>query len=396
MSQLLTLKPDKEHLLESRHPWIYSGALAKIPVSINHGSVVKLANSKGQIVATGTFSNSSNIAVRVFVFGDAIIDSDWFWQKIESCDKRKALMGYGPESDTTGYRVVFGEADGIPGLVVDRYEDVIVTQMATAGIDRMRDTINQCLIDMFDAFAVVDRSDIGVRKEEKLEKRSGTQHGDFKAAEYVEFLEDGIKLAAHPTAGQKTGFYLDQRNVRSTINKLADDKSVLNLFSYTGANSVMALLGGARNVVNIDSSAWALEQCQVMAKLNGIGADKFTVLEADVFQWLDSHPKEKFDMVIMDPPAIIKSRGDIEQGRKAYHFINRAAMRLIRKGGLFVTSSCSQFLSADDFATTLRRASVQNGLTLDVLNFIPQASDHPISVYFPESNYLKTFVCQVV
>jgi 23S rRNA (cytosine1962-C5)-methyltransferase len=248
---------------------------------------------------------------------------------------------------------------------------------------------------MFDAVALVDRSDIPIRREEKLEPRTGTQHGDFKASEYVEFLEDGIKLAAHPIAGQKTGFYLDQRDVRKTINELSSDKSILNLFSYTGANSVVALLGEARSVLNIDSSNWALAQCKELAKLNGISADKFSVLEADVFKWLDSNPKDKFDMVIMDPPAIIKSQNDIEDGRKAYHFINRAAMRLLRKGGIFITSSCSQFFPIDDFATTLRRASVQNGLTLDVLKIIPQSSDHSISVYFPESNYLKTFVCLV-
>lgn len=395
MGQILTLKADKEHLFESRHPWIFSGAFAEIPASLKNGEIVKIANSRGAIVATGTYSKSSNIAVRVFSFGDAIIDSDWLWDKIESIDSRKELMGYGNSSDNTGYRVVFGEADGIPGLVVDKYEDLIVTQMSTAGIDNMRDAVNQCLINMYNPSAIVDRSDIASRKEEKLEPRSGTQYGDFKAAEYVEFLEDGIKLAAHPIAGQKTGFYLDQRDTRKAINELAADKSILNLFSYTGANGIMALLGQATKVVNIDSSNWALEQSKELAKLNGISANKISSVEADVFQWLDSRPEDRFDMVIMDPPAIIKSRTDVEDGRKAYHFINRAAMRLVKKGGLFVTSSCSQFFTVEDFATTLKRASVQNGVNLNVLRVIPQSPDHSISLYFPESFYLKTFVCQV-
>jgi 23S rRNA (cytosine1962-C5)-methyltransferase len=395
MSQSLQLKSDKEHLLESRHPWIFSGALAEIPSSIKHGEIVKVRNSRGAIVATGTFSKYSNIAVRVFSFGEAIIDSDWLWEKIEAIDNRKALMGYGPDSDNTGYRVVFGEADGIPGLVVDKYEDVIVTQMSTAGIDKMRDAINQCLINMYSPSAIVDRSDSASRKEEKLEPRTGTQFGDFKAAEYVEFLEEGIKLAAHPIAGQKTGFYLDQRDTRKAINELAAGRSVLNLFSYTGANGIAALLGQANRVLNIDSSNWALEQSKSLAKLNGLNPTKYSSMEADVFKWLDSKPADKFEMVIMDPPALIKSQDDIEEGRKAYHFINRAALRLVKKDGLFITSSCSQFFTLEDFATTLRRSSVQNGISLQILRTVPQSPDHPISLYFPESNYLKTFVCQV-
>ena len=147
--------------------------------------------------------------------------------------------------------------------------------------------------------------------------------------------------------------------------------------------------------MNIDSSRWALKQAPIQAGLNGLKESKMKSAEADVFQWLNGNRDEKFDMVIMDPPAIIKSRSDIEEGRKAYHFLNRAAMRLVKKGGIFVSSSCSQFFTVEDFATTLRRASVQNGLTLNVLKTIPQSSDHPISIYFPESFYLKTFLCVV-
>ncbi|MGH8016600.1 MAG: class I SAM-dependent rRNA methyltransferase, partial [Candidatus Zixiibacteriota bacterium] len=220
-------------------------------------------------------------------------------------------------------------------------------------------------------------------------------YGDFSAGESVEFIEHGVKMLAHPLSGQKTGFYLDQKETRQIVRRLSKDKTVLNLFSYTGAGGISALMGGAYSVMNIDSSKWALSQCQLHATLNDLNTVKMATKETDVFQWLNNNRDEKFDMVIMDPPAIIKSQSGIDEGRKAYHFINRAAMRLLRKGGLFITSSCSQFLTVDDFATTLRRASVQNGLTLNVLKMISQAPDHPISVYFPESNYLKTFVCIV-
>ncbi len=395
MYPTLTLKPDKEHLLESRHPWIFSGALDMGETPVEPGSLVNVVDSKGKIVATGTYSAQSNIAVRVFEFNEVIIDEKWLKEKIHSAYNRRLLLGYGPGTDTTGYRVVFGESDGLPGLVVDCYADVFVIQFTTAGADKLREDVVKCLVELFKPRAIFERSDIANRKEEGIEERTGTVYGDYSAGDQVEFTENGIKLLAHPISGQKTGFYLDQKDTRKMIRELADDKEILNLFSYTGANSVAALWGKAHSALNIDSSKWALKQSADLAGLNGLDTIKLKSEEADVFQWLNSQPGDKFDMVIMDPPAIIKSRNDVDDGRKAYHFLNRAAMRLVRPGGIFVTSSCSQFFTVEDFATTLRRASVQNGLTLNLLKIIPQSPDHPIFLYFPESFYLKTFVCLI-
>jgi 23S rRNA (cytosine1962-C5)-methyltransferase len=248
---------------------------------------------------------------------------------------------------------------------------------------------------LFNPRAIVERSDIANRKEEKLKEQSGVLHGTFEENESVGFLEHRLKMLAHPLKGQKTGFYLDQKETRSVLVELAKGSNVLNLFSYTGANAMAAIKGGAKSALNVDSSSWALEKSQELAKLNRITSSKMLNEEADVFQWLNRHSDDKFDMVIMDPPAIIRSRKESNDGRKAYHFLNRAAMRLIRPGGLFITSSCSQLFTVEDFATTLRRASVQNELTLSVLKVIPQSPDHPLSLYFPESFYLKTFVCSV-
>ncbi len=395
MYPIIILKPSKEHLLESRHPWIFSGALELSSILVEHGSLVHVVDSKGKIVATGTFSAHSNIAVRVFEFGEATIDEKWLTTKIESAHNRRLLLGYGPDTDTTGYRIVFGEADGIPGLVADRYNDVIVIQLTTAGTDNFLDTIVRCLIDLLNPRAVVERSDIANRREEKLKEQTGALHGSFGDDERVEFRENGIKMLAYPLKGQKTGFYLDQKDTRSVFVQMSKGLRVLNLFSYTGANAIAAIKGGAKSVLNIDSSNWALERSKELAKLNRIAASKMLTEETDVFKWLNSRGDDKFDMVIMDPPAIIKSRKESDDGRKAYHFLNRAAMRLVKSGGLFVTSSCSQFFTVEDFATTLRRASVQNGQTVNVLKVIPQSPDHPVSLYFPESFYLKTFVCSV-
>ena len=395
MNPALTLKPEKEHLLESRHPWIFSGALVMPETPVEPGSLVNIVDAKGKILATGTYSAQSNIAVRVFEFSEAAIDEKWLKDKIQSAHERRLLLGYGPGTDTTGYRVVFGESDGLPGLVVDRYSGVIVVQLTTAGADKLRDIIIKSLIELFKPSAIFERSDIANRKEEGIEERTGTLYGDYSLGDRVEFEENGIKFQAHPISGQKTGFYLDQKDTRKAIREIAEDKDILNLFSYTGSSGVAALMGKARSVLNIDSSRWALKQCHELARLNGIETNRIKTEESDVFQWLNSQSGDKFDMVTMDPPAIIKSRNDIDEGRKAYHFLNRAAMRLVRNGGIFVTSSCSQFFTQEDFATTLRRASVQNGLTLNVLKVIHQSPDHPISIYFPESFYLKSFVCQV-
>ncbi len=395
MYPTVKLKPEKAHLLESRHPWIFSGALELPKTPVEHGSMVHVADSKGKIVATGTYSVHSNIAVRVFEFGEMTIDEKWLTAKIESAHSRRQLLGYGPDTDTSGYRMVFGEADGIPGLVADRYNDFIVIQLTTAGADNLRDSIVKCLIDLFNPRAIIERSDIANRNEEKLKDQIGVLHGTFEEYESVEFLENGIKMLAHPLKGQKTGFYLDQKDTRRVVGRMAKGMQVLNLFSYTGAGAIAASKGGAKSVLNVDSSNWALERSKELGKLNRIAATKMLFEEADVFQWLNSLGNDKFDMVIMDPPAIIKSRKESDDGRKAYHFLNRAAMRLVKPGGFFVTSSCSQFFIFEDFATTLRRASVQNGQTLNLLKVITQSPDHPVSLYFPESFYLKTFVCSV-
>jgi 23S rRNA (cytosine1962-C5)-methyltransferase len=211
----------------------------------------------------------------------------------------------------------------------------------------------------------------------------------------VAFKENGIKYLADLKGGQKTGFFLDQKDARATLAKLAEGKDVLNLFSYSGAAGIAMMKGGAKSVRNMDASEEALALCQAHAKLHKIKADAFTTEQADIFQWLGEQGDGDLDMVVMDPPALIKSMKDAESGRKAYHFLNRAAMRLVKDGGVFATSSCSHFFSEEDLAYTLRRASVQAGVTLDMIAAERQSADHPQSVTFPESSYLKTFIFQV-
>ena len=387
----LTLKTGKEANVGFRHPWIFSGALEDLEAE--HGSVVRVADKNGKILATGTFSARSSIAVRCFEFGEAAIDRAWLEKKIVEAQERRVLMGYGPKTGTTGYRVVFGEADGIPGLVVDRFGETVVFQISTSGMDVMREDVIQALTTTLHPACLIERSDMPVRAEEGLEDVVKIHKG--AADDLVAFEEHGVRFLADPIKGQKTGFFLDQKDARSALGRIAKGKTVLNLFSYSGAAGVAMMEGGAKSVHNIDASEEALALCQKHAELHEFSEKKFTTEQTDIFQWLGAGQEKMYDMVVMDPPALIKTMKDAEEGRKAYHFLNRAAMRLVEDGGIFATSSCSHFLSEDDLAFTLRRASVQAGLRLDLLEVVRQSPDHPQSVYFPESLYLKTMIFRV-
>ena len=419
MYPIITIKKGKEVNVIHRHPWIFSGALVERPKNLENGSLVHVADEDGKIIGTGTYSSHSSIAVRVFAFGEEELTHDWFVQKIREAHDRRLLLGYGPKTETTGYRVVFGEADGIPGFVLDRYDDVFAFQMSTAGLDKMFEMILSAIREVFpDATTIIERSDIPVRKEEGLEERVRVHFGEEPG--FVAFKENGWNGMADVMHGQKTGFFLDQKDARRAIADLADGRSVLNIFSYSGMAGVAAMKGGATSVRHVDSSEAALALCAEHAKKNRIDIEAFAAEQSDVFQWFNrasatllnlplvrggnACPPAKGDdrgstgaygMVILDPPALIKSKKDAEEGKKAYHFLNRAALRKVEENGVFVTSSCSAFMPEEDFAFMLRRASIQAGVKISILRVIRQSPDHPLSVYFPESSYLKTYVCRV-
>ncbi len=397
---ILRLRKGKEQNIQYRHPWIFSGALEKSIGEISQqgvapGDLVHVAGSDGVILGTGTFSTHSMIAVRVFDFTDTEIDQKWVTERLTKAWEYRQFLGYGKENTkTTGYRLCFSESDGFPGLVVDRYEDVFVIQISTRGTEKLKKEIIEALKKIFSPRAILEKSDVAGRNEEKILGTESLLWG--KLEELVQFFENGHAFWCDPLEGQKTGFFLDQKDLRTAIQNLADKKKVLNLFSYTGSAGIYALGGGADSVHQVDASEWALEQCEENAKLNKIPKKKFSTEKTDIFSWLARPIHEsQYDMVIVDPPALIKSRSDLENGKKAYHFLNRAAMRLVNPGGIFITSSCSHFLSQEDFQMMLQRASAQNNLSLKIMGYYRQSADHPTSLNFPESQYLKSFICRV-
>ncbi len=390
----IKIKKDRDANIFWQHPWIFSGAIERMPTDIPHGSLVGVESSDGKILGLGTFSKSSTITVRMLDFSDAVIDETWWLNKITAAHEQRTLLGYGTKTQTTGYRVLFGEADGVPGLVVDRFENILVLQISTAGIEEMKPLILAALKKVFKPKAIVERSDIHVRRDENLPEFKDVLDG--KISKPIEFLENGLTFTADVLNGQKTGFFTDQKNLRAAMEKFADGRKVLDTFSYSGAAGVYALRGGAKSVSFLDSSADALALCEAHVALNFPKKKKsIETIDEDAFNFVGSMEEGRFDMILLDPPALIKSSKDAESGKKAYHFLNRAALRALPDKGILVTSSCSHFLPEDDFVFILRRAAVQAGVKLHILESVRQSPDHPDSLTFPEARYLKSFIALV-
>lgn len=393
---IVRLRADREESLTGRHPWIFSGAIDRSQSLPEHGSTVTVRSGRDEFVGIGTWSNASMIAVRLFTRQPGELSVEFFKTRFEHLNGLRQLLGYGDpdRNEITGYRVVFGEADGLPGLIVDRYEDVLVFQISTAGLDRLRETIVEALAATLSPSAIYEKSDMGSRAEEKLESSVGVRFGELP--DQVTFREFGLSCIADVVDGQKTGFFLDQRDLRRAIAGIAGGcTNGLDLFAYSGATTIAALRAGCDRMTCVDSSERALKLCHQHAARNDIAADRLELVSADVFQWLGAREEPSYDLVLLDPPALVKAKKHVESGRKGYHFLNRAALRLIKDGGLLATSSCSAFFTEQDLTTTLRRASEQVGVTLEVVGVYSQAADHPRSIYFPESHYLKSYLCRV-
>lgn len=391
---IVKIKKGRDATVFWEHPWIFSGAIEYTPGELSHGCLVGVEGSDGKILGVGTYSRSSSISVRMIEFADTIIDEAWWLNKVQSADEQRTLLGYGPKTETTGYRVLFGEADGVPGLVVDRYENILVIQISTAGAEQMKPWILSALKKVFKPKAIVERSDLFVRREENLSEFKNVLEG--KITKPIEFLENGLSFTADVLNGQKTGFFTDQKNLRLAMEKFVKGRKVLDTFCYSGAAGVYALRGKAKSVSFLDSSADALALCEAHVALNfPKNKTPIETIEEDAFNYIGNSKENRWDMILLDPPGLIKSSKDAEAGKKAYHFLNRAALRALPDKGILVTSSCSHFLSEDDFVFLLRRAAVQAGVKLHILESVRQSPDHPDSLTFPEARYLKSFIALV-
>jgi 23S rRNA (cytosine1962-C5)-methyltransferase len=298
------------------------------------------------------------------------------------------------ESQTNAYRLVYAESDNIPGLIVDRYGDVLVLQALTAGAEYWKETFADILIEETDLSTIYERSDADVRELEGLETKVGLLRGSIPDVPLT-IIENDLKFIVNLQSGHKTGFYLDQRKNRLRVRELARDKDVLDCFCYTGGFTVNALAGGAKSVLSVDSSADALELCKENSTLNDFPANRQTSLEGDVFQLLRKFRDEarSFDMIILDPPKFAPTAAHAEKATRAYKDINLLAFKLLRPGGILVTFSCSGGIDAGLFQKIVAGSALDAGVDAQIIEHLSQGVDHPISLHFPEGTYLKGLVC---
>jgi 23S rRNA (cytosine1962-C5)-methyltransferase len=385
----LTLKPGRERSLLRRHPWVFSGAVEEIAGPPQSGGTVRVCAADGRFLAWAAYSPASQIRARVWSFDKAELPGpELFEKRIEiAFERRRAEIG---AETTNAMRLVHGESDGLPGLIADRYDDTLVVQLLSAGCESWRETLVGILRDRSGCARVYERSDTDARELEGLAATSGWISG-AAADRPLKIFEHGIEYEVDLAAGQKTGFFLDQRDNRLRVRHLAGGREVLDCFCYTGGFSLSALVGGARSVLSIDASAQALAQANRNLDLNRIDAGRAEWLEADVFQALRGLRREgrQFDFIVLDPPKFAPTSRDAARAARGYKDINLNALKLLRPGGLLATFSCSGGVSPERFQKIIAGAAADAGASLLLRERYRSAPDHPVRIEFPEGEYLK-------
>ncbi|MBN1625922.1 MAG: class I SAM-dependent rRNA methyltransferase [Deltaproteobacteria bacterium] len=383
----LTVKQDRTGPVSGFHPWVFSGAFKFIPDNIMTGTPVNLKDEKDNFLAKGYFNSYSQIAVRIWGYEkDEDINEAFFSRRIERAyGIRKRFVEF---PDTNAYRIVNGESDLLPGLIVDRYADFLVVQFHTRGIESWKKEIISALERVIKPLGIYERSDMEARGIEGLEKKKGLLTGSVP--ELITIWENGLKFLVDVRNGQKTGFFLDQRDKRRALMKYADRASLLNTFSYTGGFSVYALAGGADHVISIDSSEPALELAKENIRINGFDISRCEFICGDVKNFL-RNGKRTFDVIVLDPPAFIKDRKKKKEGISGYRGINEGALKILAPDGILVTCSCSAHLRFEEFRYLLSEAGLRSGRILTFLETYTHGIDHIQLVPFIEGEYLKCF-----
>lgn len=408
------LREGREKSLLRRHPWIFSGAVERVDGAPVSGDTLIVRNAQGEFLAWAAYNASSQITARVWSWGEAdVINAEFFRQRIgNAVAARHPLPSPSPGGRRTqlpspdvggieggieggGARLIHAESDGLPGLIIDQYGDVLVMQIGSAGAERWRDTIADILQEFCKPVCIYERSDSDSRALEGLELRNGVLRGTLP--DNVEVIENGLRFKVDVAAGQKTGFYLDQRDNRALTETLARDKDVLNCFCYTGGFSLYALRGGAKSVLSIDASSDALRIAAENLTRNGLDATRAEWLEADVFQALRTLRDQgrKFDLIILDPPKFAPTAAFAEKAARGYKDINLLGFKLLRPGGLLCTYSCSGGISEDLFQKIVAGAALDAGVDAQIVHYLHASTDHPVLLSFPEGAYLKGLVLRV-
>lgn len=384
----LALKKKKMDSIQRRHPWVFSGALAGNTAELNDGDKVHLTDASGKVCVTGHFSPGS-IAVRILAFAETAIDADFYFARLKNAYELRLSEGFVAAADTNAYRLAHAEGDGLPGLVIDVYNDVGVVQTHSAGMFRDYALIAGALQEVY-----------GGRLKKIVHKPAEKQKRVAQVSEYdptVDILEHGCRFRVNYETGQKTGFFLDQRENRQLLSAYAPGRKFLNAFSYSGGFSIYALKAGALKVHSLDSSARAIALVEENLKLNNLGNSPHRSILQDATDYLNSAEAadEGYDLIVLDPPAFAKRRSSRHQAVQAYKRLNARAIQLIQPGGILFTFSCSQVVTPELFYKTIAAAAIDAGRPVRILHHLHQPADHPVSIFHPEGEYLKGLVLSV-
>ncbi len=393
--KVVTLQNKREYNVLRRHPWIFSGAVAKVEGDPSAGDTVQVKAADGTLLGMGAYSPESQIRVRLWTFAASEIDATFINGRIAQAIGGRSL--FLAEGATNAFRLVNAEADGIPGLIADRYGDWIVCQFTTAGAEHWKKEIVEALQRYSPCKGVYERSDVDVRTREGLQPIKGVLAGETPP-ERIEILENGTRYYVDVLQGHKTGFYLDQRDNRAMVKRYANGLDVLNAFSYTGGFGVAAVTAAAASVTHVDLSEPSLSLARENTALNTCHVEESTFICGNVFEVLRSFrdAAKTFDMIILDPPKFADSKGSLMKAARGYKDINLLAMKLLRPGGLLATFSCSGLMTSDLFDKVVADAAVDAKRDFQVLKRLQQAEDHPEGICFPEGLYLKGLFCRMM
>ncbi|HTM10204.1 MAG TPA: class I SAM-dependent rRNA methyltransferase [Verrucomicrobiae bacterium] len=385
------LKKGRERPILAGHPWIFSGAIEKSEADSAADSVAEVLDFHGRFLARGLYNPKSQIRVRVLTWEKDAIDAAFFSRRIAAAVAlRERLVA----PFTNAYRVINGEGDFLPGLIVDRYGDYLVCEFFTAGIDALKSHVIEALAAELKPKGVYERSEGGVRDEEGLAPSVGVVYGD-EPPDLIEIEENAHRFLVDIRTGQKTGFFLDQRDNRALIASLAPEMTILNCFAYTGGFSVYALKAGAKRVISLDSSRPALDLARRNLELNGLTVEESDLIRGDAFSYLKNF-NQKIDLLVLDPPSLAHRRGDVEAAAGGYKFLNLHGLKLLPRGGLLLTFCCSQHVAVDLFQKIVFGAAVDARRKVQLLKRLGPAPDHPVSLHHPEGEYLKGLFLRVL
>jgi hypothetical protein len=388
----LRLRRGKEESLDRFHPWVFSGALTSMPDDVDEGSLVRVVAHDGRVMGVGHFQIGS-IAVRMLSFDDTPVDAGFFRTRLAEALRLRQTLGL-MRPDNTAFRLVHGEGDFLPGLVIDIYGHTAVVQAHSPGMHYARDIIAEALVslDGADIRNVYYKSETTLPYKARLDPQNQYIVGDF---ETDIAMENGLKFHVDWLRGQKTGFFVDQRDNRSLLEKYSAGRRVLNMFCYTGGFSFYAMRGGATKVCSVDSSAKAVTLTRANVELNFPGDGRHTAVAEDAFKYLEAMDKGEYDLIVLDPPAFAKHRSALRNALRGYQRLNALGFEKIAPGGVLFTFSCSQAVTKEQFRLAVFSAAAQTGRRVRILHQLTQPADHPVNIYHPEGEYLKGLILYV-